>query len=452
MKKSIKHLVSALFMTAFVVAAVLGSGNSLKAQAASKNLSLTLNDQFVTDRIDQAQAVNIYSFSIPQAGWLTITYQGWNIEDSYYHIYNYDMTTEYHYENVCHSTDLSPIQRSYTVALEKGDYKVKINGYGNHYGDYKIKGSFTPAGNNETEPNNYWDAGMLLNKDTTVTGFLSRDDKIDIYKVNVPQKMTVRFLIQSRINDIFVELWNQEFVKVYDADIYYGSEQSPKTYSKDILLEPGLYYFKVKPYGDNNGNLGRYQLKWGDAPTPISAITITGPKTVRKGETIQLKADIMPTVASNKTLTWSSSNTYVATVDANGKVKGKAEGYCTIRATATDGSGCYSDYQIEVKKASVKKKNKASSISKVTSVKAKAKNGKRIEIAWKKQKAAKRYEIQIATNKKFNKNLIMTTASSSKSKLTYKYYKKGTAYVRIRAVDKKDKSGAWSKAVKVKVR
>ena len=450
MKKSIKHLVSALFMTAFVVAAVLGSGNSLKAQAASKNLSLTLNDQFVTGRIDQAKAVNIYSFSIPQAGWLTITYQGWNIEDSYYHIYNYDMTTEYHYENVCHSTDLSPIQRSYTVALEKGDYKVKIDGYGNHYGDYKIKGSFTPAGNNETEPNNYWDAGMLLNKDTTVTGFLSRDDKIDIYKVNVPQKMTVRFLIQSRINDIFVELWNQEFVKVYDADIYYGSEQSPKTYSKDILLEPGLYYFKVKPYGDNNGNLGRYQVKWGDAPTPVSAITITGPKTVRKGETIQLKADIMPTVATNKTLTWSSNNTYVATVDANGKVKGINEGTTTIVAKANDDSGCYSEYQIEVKKEAKKASN--ASVSKVASVKTKAKSGKKIEITWKKQKSAKRYEIQIATNKKFNKNLIMTTVKGSKNKLTYKYFKKGTAYVRVRAIGKNDKVGAWSKAKKVKVR
>lgn len=58
--------------------------------------------------------------------------------------------------------------------------------------------------------------------------------------------------------------------------------------------------------------------------------------TLSTGETINLIATITPIIASNKTITWSSSNNDVATVE-NGKVTAVSKGSATITATTKDG-------------------------------------------------------------------------------------------------------------------
>jgi hypothetical protein len=57
-----------------------------------------------------------------------------------------------------------------------------------------------------------------------------------------------------------------------------------------------------------------------------------------KGEQVTLAATTLPTNADDKTYTWGSSDTSVATVDASGKVTSVASGSATISATANDGS------------------------------------------------------------------------------------------------------------------
>lgn len=55
-------------------------------------------------------------------------------------------------------------------------------------------------------------------------------------------------------------------------------------------------------------------------------------------QTVKLKATISPSNASNKKVTWKSSNTKVATVDSKGNVKAVKKGTATITCTAKDGS------------------------------------------------------------------------------------------------------------------
>ena len=55
------------------------------------------------------------------------------------------------------------------------------------------------------------------------------------------------------------------------------------------------------------------------------------------GETAQLTSNVTPLGALDKSVTWTSDNTNVATVDATGKVTAVAEGTCTITATTNDG-------------------------------------------------------------------------------------------------------------------
>jgi uncharacterized protein YjdB len=77
--------------------------------------------------------------------------------------------------------------------------------------------------------------------------------------------------------------------------------------------------------------------------TPVSAITVTGAGNATaistKGGTLQLTANVEPTNATDKTVTWSTSNAAVATVSTSGLVTAVTNGSATITATANDGSG-----------------------------------------------------------------------------------------------------------------
>ena len=75
-----------------------------------------------------------------------------------------------------------------------------------------------------------------------------------------------------------------------------------------------------------------------------------GPETatIKVGETKQFVATISPSDADNQEVEWSSDNTAVATVDANGLVTGVAKGEATITATAKDGSGVKGEATITV--------------------------------------------------------------------------------------------------------
>ena len=76
---------------------------------------------------------------------------------------------------------------------------------------------------------------------------------------------------------------------------------------------------------------------------PVMDVLVTGIKLDSNsidsivGKTLQLSATIIPSNAKNQSIKWSSSNTSVATVDANGTVTGVKTGTAIITATTVDG-------------------------------------------------------------------------------------------------------------------
>ena len=234
---------------------------------------------------------------------------------------------------------------------------------------------------------------------------------------------------------------------------------------------------------------------------------------MKKGTTVTLKAVVTPSKASNKAVKWSSSNTKVATVDKNGKVKALKNGSATIKATAKDGSGVsasckvivgykityklgkgtnnsrnpeyYYKEKVDLKPASKKgyifkgwytdskytkkistiaknsKKNltvyakwekvtvKKGAVKKVTAL-----SGKKANVTLQKVSGAGGYEIIYSTDKKFKKNVKKETVTGT-SKTLSKLTKGKTYYVKVRAY-KKDSTGAkvygsFSSAKKVKI-
>lgn len=76
----------------------------------------------------------------------------------------------------------------------------------------------------------------------------------------------------------------------------------------------------------------------------VTGVAVTGVTldklavSVVKGGNVTLTANVLPTNASDKTVTWSSDKNNIATVDANGKVTAVAVGTAKITVTTTDGS------------------------------------------------------------------------------------------------------------------
>ena len=68
-----------------------------------------------------------------------------------------------------------------------------------------------------------------------------------------------------------------------------------------------------------------------------------------KGKSLTLRAVVGPASASNKTVSWKSSNTRVATVSSTGKVTAKGKGTANIICTARDGSKVRAICKVTVK-------------------------------------------------------------------------------------------------------
>ena len=194
--------------------------------------------------------------------------------------------------------------------------------------------------------------------------------------------------------------------------------------------------------GDNNGVLTyEYTRTSKPADVKVSGIQITAVSSkIAAGKSVQLKAIVAPENATNKAVTWTSSNNKYASVSATGKVTLKKKGIgktVVITATAKDGSGKQASYKIKIMKHAVK----SVSLKAAKTVKA----GKKVKV-----KASVK-----TTGKSANKKLKWTTSnakyatvSSSGVVKTYKAGKGKTVKITAVSTDGSNKK----KTIKIKIK
>lgn len=125
--------------------------------------------------------------------------------------------------------------------------------------------------------------------------------------------------------------------------------------SKGVVkaVKVGRVYITAKAM-DGSGKYARCKIT---VKQPVTSIKLSAATlTITEGSSKTLTATVAPASATNKTLSWTSSNKKIATVSAKGVVKAIAPGTATITAKAADGSGKKATCKVTVnKKVTVRK-------------------------------------------------------------------------------------------------
>ena len=137
-------------------------------------------------------------------------------------------------------------------------------------------------------------------------------------------------------------IWAEDSIVIKNATVTISGKTSTGSLTLEgcqILSPEGARFDKEKrKVVDANGNLVT-NLKIGKKE-PVTGITVTpSNQTLKVGETLILSATVVPDNATEKGVTWSSSDATIASVSETGEVTALKKGKCTITAqTKEEGS------------------------------------------------------------------------------------------------------------------
>ncbi len=212
---------------------------------AVEKQSLEVDGTPVERSIDEAGKADFYRIILTEPGMLTVVYQGLDIKESSFEVLSSDQMESYGKEEVkaASTGDSGASSRVYT--LEAGNYLVKVCGEGGSVGRYRLKATFMLAGNNETEPNNYFQSATPLKDAEPITGLFSQQDELDYYTFALTQPDKIDITVTGRVaQEMFFSLWDENLVQIEEAVILDSTEINSVTHTMSVDLPAGTYYIK----------------------------------------------------------------------------------------------------------------------------------------------------------------------------------------------------------------
>ena len=170
--------------------------------------------------------------------------------------------------------------------------------------------------------------------------------------------MDAAIMGMTRLSTVTVNSWqwksNNTSIARVKSSVLYGctvegvSEGSTRVYCNLKYTVKGTYYspsYSIEGY---------FTIKVTEAQSNVLVTSVTLSVTsvsLTVGETNQLSATVSPGNATDRSVTWSSSNTSVASVNSSGLVTAKGAGSATITCKANDGSGKQATCSVSVSAA-----------------------------------------------------------------------------------------------------
>lgn len=138
-------------------------------------------------------------------------------------------------------------------------------------------------------------------------------------------------------------------LELTDHDNYVSSADA---YIRSLTNEAGTYSVKCTlVYTDSTSEDITGSVTVSAAAIPVTGVTIvdpTGSATMYPGTTRQLSVNIVPSAATNKNVTWESTDTTVLLVDGNGLVNAVKAGNASIIAKSVSDPAVFGQYAITV--------------------------------------------------------------------------------------------------------
>jgi hypothetical protein len=238
----------------------------------------------------------------------------------------------------------------YDLFLEKGTYYLEMRGsqYSSSISDrpgiYSISMSFISANATETEPNNSVENANIVTLGSVIRGVIAQNGDRDFYKFTLTESTEIPVKVTAYMAWYSLNIYDISGNRVWYSD--WNGWNEAAGYSEDehtVTLKTGTYYLEMRgsQYSGGSSNYpGNYSIVFGHDP---SAIAVTGVSlhqsniALKVGNTATLIATVLPANANDKSVSWSSSNQSVATVNSSGVVTAVKPGTAVITVTTKDG-------------------------------------------------------------------------------------------------------------------
>lgn len=282
-------------------------------------------------------------------------------------------------KNISESFNMATItsEKVFAAGIVASTYKQMKNCF--NYGDIISGGTAVGltnsiySSNNEDTIENCYNRGEIISEAYAASGLIEHtSNKTSIFIKNSYNASRVTAAKQAG-NDIIYNLLKVKYSNISDNTFYdLNISDSGYANSENKITEAGLsttqmtglnaldnmpglnddnayepYEFgypelKVFKYSDDPfvRMMSKKSVHVGEWIDEVAATGVTlneNNKTLKTEETFQLTATVAPDNATNKNVTWSSSDENIATVDENGNIKAIAKGTVTITVTTADG-------------------------------------------------------------------------------------------------------------------
>ena len=176
-------------------------------------------------------------------------------------------------------------------------------------------------------------ANITKNINVKVVGENEPINKIEISKINVDKDKIELYVGDTAKINYSVEPENATNKKIS----FSTADKNVAGFNNEgsvVGVKAGTTTISLK---SNNGIEAKIEITVKDREIEVTKVKISKSKvSIDKGSNTTISASVIPTNATNKEITWSSSNTKIATVD-NGKINGVGVGEATITAKSANG-------------------------------------------------------------------------------------------------------------------